>query len=268
MVEFSQLCSTFVAHIRKQACKVTQDLSSDAAPHDLTCTILGNAAQLLDEGWPASSTLLSVVAPILEKTIADCGDKFSKDTYERSSGHLLPSQKPQLRPKRKTCTFDITINQLMRESLRKARSWVFEDSEGENTFYQADGTMESSQQVAKMYTILQDWSFACATKCSRMDDLRSMTAEYKSRQRAGLDSSAMSLALDVKILNAIHGDDDLAAALALTLDLQDWASEGSGYAATPSGLVDVLAMGLEGTKEGGSIERTREWLAKLFMSSN
>ena len=96
MIAFSQQCSTLVAEVRKQMSDMSYNVSSDTTPQRVTSYILADAAKDLDQKKPASSTLLSMVSKVIEKTIADCGDKFSREAYEMSSGHLSADHKPQL----------------------------------------------------------------------------------------------------------------------------------------------------------------------------
>lgn len=92
MIAFSQLCSDFVAEVREQTSKMVYGVPSTVSPHRVTSAILADSARLLDRGF--SPSLLSAVSWIIEDTIAVCGDRFSKEAYERSSGHLSADQKP------------------------------------------------------------------------------------------------------------------------------------------------------------------------------
>ena len=96
MIAFSQQCSIVVAEARKQTSGTSIAVSSTASPHKVTASILADSARALDQNLPPSSTLLSLVAYIIERTIACCGDVLSKEAYGRSSGQLYADQKPQL----------------------------------------------------------------------------------------------------------------------------------------------------------------------------
>lgn len=197
------------------------------------------------------------------------GDKYSKDTYERSLGHLPPHQKPELLPpNRQAPSLDIQINQLIRKCLGKARGWVSEDIVCEDVIYQADGTLEWFPRLTKTYNILGDWTRECMSKVVGMPGILSVTMKSHDLGNAAPDHDELASSLAKKVAETVQGDAGIAALLSLASSLSRWVSVGADIRFMPSDLVDVVAMGLEGTKNDASVERAREWLAKLFMGTD
>lgn len=194
MVGFSQQCSDFIRAIRKETSFVDPNTASQG-PHDLAAYVLSRASQLLGERKPASDTLLPIVARVLEKTVADCGDTFRKDAYERSSKHLLPEQRPQLPLQPSTGPFRDFFGSFVREGLGKARNWVFEDSSYGSAIYQADGTLENFQRLAEMYRILYAWSHVSLEDVRGFTTVVVLVEHLQAWAGAGLDERAVPLIL-------------------------------------------------------------------------
>jgi len=99
MIGFSQQCSTFLASAKEQTPIRLGNGTEALHPHVFTNYVLTQAAQTLDAGSPVSKTLLSISPDVLKKTIANGGDKYSKDAFARSSGpQLSPDARPNFPP--------------------------------------------------------------------------------------------------------------------------------------------------------------------------
>jgi hypothetical protein len=231
MMGFSQKCSDFVAEVRAQTCEIISDLASSWSPTDVTASILMQASRLIAEGRPASDpgTSLTVISKIIEKTVADHGDKFVKDTYTRSSGFLSPRDRPVPVSEGIESKMYNHFDAFVHECLGKAPNWTVEDTALGAAIYHIDGKPETYDRLARVYDGLRD--------C----DLRFMTIikpdcipEYNKFFEEGM---------------------------------RRWVDEDFDDKAVPWFLCDTLAMSLEDSSDADTIARMCELLAKLVRGS-
>jgi hypothetical protein len=220
MIGFSQQCSLFVEEARKQTGRSTGHDMSEFSPHAVTNLILAQSANLLHVGKPVSHTLLPVIWKALGDAIAGPRDAYSRDAWERSSGHLSPNNKPNMPPKQDPPTTDRLFNAFVHECLSRSRNWVPEDNKPNATIFQLAGGPADRSPIIAMYKKLQRWE-----------------RTYKS------NNSEKQLTKGIA---------------ALTEEMRAWAQAGFDDSAMPAGLVDIMAKSL--VVNGDTGEGARQWL--------
>jgi hypothetical protein len=228
MIGFSQQCSIFLAEVRKQTPLLIPKGESAPGPHVLTHTILTQAAGALDSGLPVSRTFLPIVAKALEKTVANAGDKYSNDTYARSSGPRLSSnERPEFPPRPLTETMLDHFRVFACECLASSSNWVVEDNTTNGAIFQASGDPENVKRLVKLYDVFQAWD--------------------QQNQAIG-DNWTMQLSFD-------HG-------------MREWADAGFDDKAVPTFLVAIMATGLDVAVNDEGVAQARKWLKALVLGSD
>jgi hypothetical protein len=228
MIGFSQQCSTFVEEARHRIGEALGGDSTNLRPHTFTTSVLAQTAKALEAGVPAAQTVLLIASKTLEKIIAKGGDTFIKQTCARSSGHLSPDEQPEFLSKLFDPTMDNGFNIFVHDCLGKARGWTVEDGGFGAAVYHVDGDAENFTRLAKVYDSLRMW-----------DLIYNSLGPLKNTERNK----------------------------ALVDGMRGWASAGFDDKNVPPELVDILAIGLEGSRTDESLKRARQWLITFVLGS-
>jgi hypothetical protein len=238
MIGFSQQCSTFLTEARQRTgvfMEAPQKPKTLHSPHDLTNVVLVEAAGALEAGIPASKTLLSTVSKALQDTIANSGDKYTKATYARSSGHLSFIEKPMINLMRFPSTAETRFTTFVRECLKKKpENWMVEDDTRGAAIYQVDGDPENFARLVKVYSVLKIWD---------QQRWANMAAQSLQSSKVGRYDEAL-----------VEG-------------MRSWVQAGFHEDTVPAVLAMLLAVNCERATDKASEKRVRELMVRLFRSS-
>jgi len=134
-----------------------EDLKAVDLTYEFVDLILWASADDIASGTAPVKTVLGPVAAALDRYIEECGNKFSKQAFDNSSGRIPKALRPTIRSEHVSRHELDPSYTFRRVCIGQQRGWTYDSVASDALIYQPTGTPEGVRRVGAIERSIISW---------------------------------------------------------------------------------------------------------------